>query len=80
MLDKLDLTAEQRPLVRTILREQQRKRRELREDLMDQLDDQRLTLDLQTRERLRELLNAEQVEAFDNLRATRSQHSQHSAH
>ena len=67
LLSKLELTEEQKQPVADILKEQWKKRWEIKRSAMEQIKPQMEALDEETRQRLTDVLTEEQLQKYDEL-------------
>ena len=67
LISKLELTEEQKQPVADILKEQWKKRRELKRSAMEQVMPQMEALHEETRQRLTDVLTEEQLQKYDEL-------------
>ena len=70
-ISKLELTEEQKQPVADILKEQWKKRREIKRSAMEQVKPQMEALDEETRQRLVEILSEEQLQKYDKMSSKR---------
>ena len=67
LISKLELTEEQKQPVADILKEQWKKRWEIKRSAMEQIKPQMETLDEETRQRLTDVLTEEQLQKYDEM-------------
>ena len=70
-ISKLELNEEQKQPVADILKEQWRKKREIKRSAMEQIKPQMAALDEETRQRLDGILSEEQLRKYDELSSKR---------
>ena len=66
-ISKLELTEEQKQPVAEILKEQWKKRKEIKQAAMEQVKPQMEALNEETRQRLAEILSEEQLQKYDKM-------------
>ena len=67
LISKLELTEEQKQPVADILKEQWKKRWEIKRSVMEQIKPQMEALDEETRQRLTDVLTEEQLQKYDEM-------------
>ena len=73
LISKLELTEEQKQPVADILKEQWKKGREIRHSAFEQIRPQMEALHEETRQRLTDVLNEEQLQKYDELSSKKHQ-------
>lgn len=76
LLSKLELAEEQKQPVAEILKEQRKKRKEIRRSALEQIKPEMAALDEETRQRLGEILTEEQLQKYDKISSTRHERMQ----
>ena len=72
-ISKLELTEEQKQPVAEILKEQWKKRKEIKQAAMEQVKPQMEALNEETRQRLAEILSEEQLQKYDKMSSKRGE-------
>ncbi len=76
LISNLDLTEDQRQPVTDILKEQWKKRKEIMQPALDQVQPEMETLREETRQRLAAVLTEEQLQKYDELSSKRQERMQ----